>query len=387
MVRRLTIPSIPLSLFLLIVGCSSPDPRTAPPLATSFSAVLGTSTIQPDASFTPTLTVTPTATVTFTPTVTPTPTTTPTPQPTQSPNAITAANADQITAAMILSAPRGEVWGIAASPDGTQIASGSTDSIVRVYDGITGEVRHELERHRQLVYSVAFSPDGQTLVSGSEDGSVQLWRPTTGERIFGARTSGEVFRVVFSPDGERFATGGFFSAIGELWQTTTGASLGLVEGHHTRLRSVAFDPIGRWLATGDESGRIIIRDSITAEMLFDLTTGGGEALSLAFTPDGRLFAATNQGRFIVWNVETREQLHTWAGHSGFIWQLIATPSGDMVISAGGDGAVRLWDTTTYERLNSLTTHGAPVRDVAISLDGATIASGGDDSRVIVWRLP
>jgi WD40 repeat protein len=38
-----------------------------------------------------------------------------------------------------------------------------------------------LEGHSHWVESVAFSPDGQQLASGSSDKSIKLWDPTTGD--------------------------------------------------------------------------------------------------------------------------------------------------------------------------------------------------------------
>ena len=100
------------------------------------------------------------------------------------------------------------------SPDGRILASGSSDSTIRLWDVTTGAIRKTLAGHTGAVMSMSFSPDGLTLASGSSDNTVSLWNVTTVWDIaIGAPRKtftghiATVSSVHFSPDGLKLASG------------------------------------------------------------------------------------------------------------------------------------------------------------------------------------
>jgi WD40 repeat protein len=109
----------------------------------------------------------------------------------------------------------GQVWALAFSPDGTQLAAvggdqhrlgAQTGGFLAVWDAHTGEQQFARTGLAADLRAVAFSPDGRMLVTGGDDGAVRLWETATGQerRRFAGHESA-VLDVAVSPDGKLVA--------------------------------------------------------------------------------------------------------------------------------------------------------------------------------------
>jgi WD40 repeat protein len=66
------------------------------------------------------------------------------------------------------------------SPDDSLLATGHFDSVIRLWNVETGQLRAELVGHERSPFDLAFSPDGHTLLSSAADGSIRVWSVENG---------------------------------------------------------------------------------------------------------------------------------------------------------------------------------------------------------------
>src|SRR5262249_42936537 len=98
----------------------------------------------------------------------------------------------------------GIVAGLAYSPDGRQLASTGVDRAVNIWDATTGQLVHTLKGHTHAVIGVTFSPDGRRVFTSSADRTVKVWDAEHGEEVLTlTKCSGSDVDV--SPDGNRLA--------------------------------------------------------------------------------------------------------------------------------------------------------------------------------------
>ncbi|MGA2571600.1 MAG: caspase family protein [Terracidiphilus sp.] len=220
------------------------------------------------------------------------------------------------------------------------------------------------------VVGFAWLPDSAQFVSGDQEGRVQIRNSATGQAVKQLATQLKINAVAVSPDGSRIAAGGDDGLV-HVWDTALGKQVAVLTGRECPapagatpdtitikavgecITSIAFSPDGRLLAASGlrKGAAISVWDAASGALMYSLTstmdpTSSFESkIPFTFSVDGRFLI---QGtRYITfWDLKTGREAALMASTAAGDW-LVITPDGYFDGSPNGWKAIawRFGDST------------------------------------------
>jgi WD40 repeat protein/mono/diheme cytochrome c family protein len=232
------------------------------------------------------------------------------------------------------------VYGVSWSPDGTKVAFGCADNTIRAIDAATGQQVLFQGAHNDWVLGTCFSSEGSFLISVSRDRSVKLVEVAT-QRFVDNVTSitpgalkGGLAAVALRPLKDHPmvkrdpSAGGGEQLYNEVLVAGADGTPRLYQIHRTKARQI-----------GDDSNKLREFEKLP-----------GRIFSVAFSPDGTLFAAGSSldgaGEVRVCSSADGKTVAKGEGQPGPVYAVAFRPDGQQVAAAGFDGTVRLFDPKT-----------------------------------------
>lgn len=104
-------------------------------------------------------------------------------------------------------------------PDGTCIASGGADKVIKIFDIRSQKPIQHYDAASDVVKEVAFHPNGRFLLSAAADSTVKIWDLRQGHILYSLYGhEGSASTCSFSPGGDFFTSSGA-DAIVNVWKS------------------------------------------------------------------------------------------------------------------------------------------------------------------------
>ncbi|NUO42200.1 MAG: hypothetical protein HOV82_09190 [Streptomyces sp.] len=325
---------------------------------------------------------------------------------------------------------KGNQW-IEFSPDKKTFLTmdAGSENTVRLWDMGTRSEQTVLEHQTIPNNGVAFSPGGQLLVTQSSDDpeaavTVRLRRVASGQTVSIRTRAKGVVSAAVNPKGTVLATAdashpdkAYTNPI-QLWDTSTGESIGTLTGHTNGVETMEFSVDGKTLATAGDDDKAKLWSVAGESTIGDFSGFYGGRLSPdgksfaawasnrigpmrlmdvsgtadirlngvfagVFSPDGKTLAAsTPKGGLRLWDIRGRKFIADVGSDAAFLG---FSPSGKAIAVWGPGDKVRLWNVKSHKTVSTLVGTGIPGA-TRFGYDGKSLANIDKDGSIAFWDV-
>jgi WD40 repeat protein len=283
---------------------------------------------------------------------------------------------------------------LAVTPDGTHVVAGGID-FVRTWqlDGefepITFDASKSDGRRNYEIYALGVSEDGTIVASGGGDGMLRVWA-TADRRLLWSRSadSNTVNAVAVSVRQGLAVAGGVAGTIG-VYELATGEPLARLRGHTGQIMDLAIVEDGSTLVSAGGEGAVRVWDLAAPRSSPAAVGHADKVTALALSPDaGRVVSGAADGTLLLWSLADGRVVDSAVAHEGGVNGVVFMSDG-RIVSCGADSAVRVWKAGGLSPVTAVPVPTESWPEGLLSLvrrDDRTVLVGTGDGRLVAVDL-
>jgi WD40 repeat protein len=281
---------------------------------------------------------------------------------------------------------------------------------VYFWDPKTGEPKRIIEATEQHVIDLDISPDENLIATSGRDSVIRIWDTVTGAKRLEIKTKRDVNDIEFSADGRQLYSWGFNDQLIRRFDVASGEQL---SANDAPFRYVALLPNAKRFVGTEDSGKRIVFGLTEQYEPLQLPKADDHQTVVGHSTDGQLIILiqgmgydrpwdTSSGsappekpgpHVEVWDLDKRSIVYSLPyghvrrpGHGGAGYRFAFAPGGNTLAHTRGLQVDR-WNLTTGEAFSSPEGHSGSIEDICFSSDGMALATvSAEDGKLLTWDL-
>uniref|UniRef100_A0A8C5BC42 EMAP like 2 n=1 Tax=Gadus morhua TaxID=8049 RepID=A0A8C5BC42_GADMO len=256
----------------------------------------------------------------------------------------------------VAGAHEGGVFSLLVLKDGTMVSGGGKDRRVVLWDhDYTKQSEMEVGEPLGPVRALSEGKPGELFVGTTKNAIIRAAFPDTLTPIVQGHTD-ELWGLDVHPSMEQFITCAQDKLV-QLWDTNSHQPL-WSKAIDDQGRSAGFHPSGGVVAVGTMSGRWLVLDTDTRDLV-SMHTDGNEIISnIKYSPDGNYLAVGSHDNFVyIYAVTENGRKYSRAGkcsgHSSFVTHLDWSQDSHYLVTNSGDYEILFWEAPSGKHVTSM----------------------------------
>jgi WD40 repeat protein len=262
----------------------------------------------------------------------------------------------------------------------------TTRKVIQLRDPETGRIKRELAGHKAHIKQVVADKEGRRIFSAGLDKTIRIWDIASGKCIANleGHTDG-ILDISLSRDQKKLVSCGWDKQIIE-WNLESNQKIRSYKGHDTPVIYNSYYTDEKQLLSMSTDNSLKIWDTTSGICLNTLQIPENITSGIIMDSKSHIFLGCMDGSVYHWDVQRKELLMIFTGHSGLVNSIELLDEERTLFSGSSDCTIRQWDLTTGECIRVFIGHLGEVVFIRRIPGQKKILTGSRDHTLRLWDI-